>query len=86
MQSLNISLPEPLKRFVDGQVAQGRYSSASEYIRALIRTDEKIKAEEELAAKLLAGMNSHESELGSAEWIGLRKEALAILESRRAQR
>ena len=35
MQSMNISLPDPLKQFVDGQIAQGRYSSASEYVREL---------------------------------------------------
>ena len=28
MQSMNISLPDPLKQFVDGQIARGRYSSA----------------------------------------------------------
>ena len=39
MQSMNISLPDPLKQFVDGQVSQGRYSSASEYVRELIRAD-----------------------------------------------
>ena len=44
MQSMNISLPDPLKQFVDGQIAQGRYSSASEYVRELIRADEKRKA------------------------------------------
>lgn len=43
MQSINISLPDPLKQFVDGQVALGRYSSASEYVRELIRADEKRK-------------------------------------------
>jgi putative addiction module CopG family antidote len=43
MQSLNISLPEPLKEFVDGQIAAGRYSSASEYVCELIRADEKRK-------------------------------------------
>jgi len=32
MQSMNISLPDPLKQFVDGRVSQGRYSSASEYV------------------------------------------------------
>ena len=35
MQSMNISLPDPLKQFVDGQIAQGRYSSVSEYMREL---------------------------------------------------
>ena len=33
MQTMNISLPEPLKDFVDRQIAAGRYSSASEYLR-----------------------------------------------------
>ncbi|MBF0097254.1 MAG: type II toxin-antitoxin system ParD family antitoxin [Magnetococcales bacterium] len=79
MHSMNISLPEPLKQFVDGQIAQGRYSSVSAYMGALIRADEKLKAEEQLEEKLLEGVDSPESELGSTEWIGLRKEALALL-------
>jgi antitoxin ParD1/3/4 len=54
MQSMNISLPEPLKQFVDEQIAEGRYSSASEYVRELIRADEKRKAEERLATLLLS--------------------------------
>ena len=48
MQSMNISLPEPLKEFVDGRIAAGRYSSASEQVREFIRADEKRKAEERL--------------------------------------
>jgi antitoxin ParD1/3/4 len=35
MQSMNISRPEPLKEFVDGQIASGHYSSACEYVREL---------------------------------------------------
>lgn len=86
MQSMNISLPDPLKKFVDGQIAQGRYSSVSEYMRALIRADEKRKAEEHLEAKLLEGMNSPESELTPADWSAIRNEALAKLEERKKQR
>ena len=86
MQSMNISLPDPLKQFVDGQVAQGRYSSASEYVRELIRADEKRKAEELLEAKLLEGLNSAESELTPADRNALRKEALSRLEARKKQR
>ena len=86
MQSMNISLPDPLKQFVDGQIAQGRYSSVSEYMRELIRADEKRKAEEHLEAKLLEGLNSPESELTPAEWSAIRKEALAKLEERKKQR
>ena len=79
MQSMNISLPDPLKKFVDGQIAQGRYSSASEYIRELIRADEKRKAEEQLEAKLLEGLSSQESELTTEDWSDIRKEALGKL-------
>jgi antitoxin ParD1/3/4 len=86
MQSMNISLPDPLKQFVDSQVAQGRYSSTSEYMRELIRADEKLKAEEQLEAKLLEGLNSPESELGKEDWKEIRNAALNILESRKARR
>ena len=62
MQSMNISIPEPLKQFVELQIASGRYSSASEYVRELIREDEKRRAEERLEALLLRGLESPASE------------------------
>jgi antitoxin ParD1/3/4 len=83
MESMNISLPEPLKQFVDSQILTGRYSSASEYVRELIRADEKRKAEEQLEAKLLEGLNSAESALTRNDWNAIRKEALAKVESRK---
>ncbi len=39
--SLNISLPEALKKYVEGQVASGDWGTPSEYIRALIREDKE---------------------------------------------
>jgi len=86
MQSMNISLPDPLKQFVDGQIAQGRYSSVSEYVRELIRADEKRKAEEQLEAKLLEGLSGAESELTPADWSVIRREALAKVEARKKPR
>lgn len=77
MESMNISLPEPLKEFVDGQIASGRYSSASEYIRELIREDEKRKAEERLEVLLLEGLKGEETELTREDWTAIRKEARA---------
>ena len=82
MESMNISLPEPLKQFVDGQISTGRYSSASEYVRELIRADEKRKAEEQLEAMLLEGLNSPESELTKADWKAIRGEALMRIQAR----
>jgi len=77
MQTMNISLPEPLKDFVDRQIAAGRYSSASEYVRELIRNDEKRKAEEQLATLLREGLQSEETTLTDDDWKAIRAEALA---------
>lgn len=86
MQSMNISLPEPLKAFVDRQIASGRYSSVSEYVRELIRADEKRKADERLEALLLEGLQGEEAELARADWRGIREEALSQLKARKARR
>ena len=40
MSTMNISLPERLKAFVDEQVAGGGFSTSSEYVRELIRRDQ----------------------------------------------
>jgi antitoxin ParD1/3/4 len=40
MSTMNISLPETLKSFVDDQVAQRGYGTSSEYVRELIRKDQ----------------------------------------------
>jgi antitoxin ParD1/3/4 len=77
MQTMNIFLPDPLKEFVDHQIAEGRYSSVSEYIRELIRDDEKRKTEQRLEALLLEGLESEESELTRQDFDDVRKEALA---------
>jgi antitoxin ParD1/3/4 len=86
MQTMNISLPDPLKDFVDAQITTGRYSSVSEYVRELIREDEKRKAEERLAAMLLEGMASPETELTRRDFEDIRKEALRRLKARQKQR
>ncbi len=86
MQSMNISLPDPLKQFVDAQIAQGRYSSVSEYVRELIRADEKRKAAEWLDVKLMEGLSSEEAALTAADWDGIRKEAMAKIAQRKAKR
>jgi len=86
VQSMNISLPEPLKEFVDRQIAAGRYSSASEYVRELIREDEKRKAEERLEALLLEGLEDEETSMSHDDWKDIRKEALALVKARRKAR
>ncbi|MEQ1888171.1 MAG: type II toxin-antitoxin system ParD family antitoxin [Alphaproteobacteria bacterium] len=86
MQSMNISLPAPLKEFVDGQIAKGRYSSVSEYVRELIRADEKRKAEEHLEGLLLEGLQGEETVFNREDWQAIRQEALIQVKKTRKLR
>lgn len=83
MESMNISLPEFMKDFVDGQIAQGRHSSASEYVRELIRDDERRKATQELEAKLLEGLGSAELPLTADDRKAIRAEALGRVQAKK---
>jgi antitoxin ParD1/3/4 len=58
MQTMNISLPDPMKQYVEEQVSAGAYSSASEYVRELVRADQKRHAKEQLEQILLNAINS----------------------------
>lgn len=40
MSTMNISLPDSLKSFVDEQVSRRGYATSSEYVRELIRADQ----------------------------------------------
>jgi len=55
MTTMNISLPENLKSFIDEQVSSRGYSSSSEYVRELIRKDQ---ARQQLRVLLLDGARS----------------------------
>jgi antitoxin ParD1/3/4 len=56
MTSLNISLPEPLRLFVEEQMRKGGYTTASEYLGALIREAQRRALQHELEAMLQAGI------------------------------
>lgn len=40
MATMNVSLPDPMKEWVEAQSLTGRYSNASDYVRDLIRRDQ----------------------------------------------
>lgn len=54
MAQMNISIPEQLKGWAEARVAEGRYSSTSDYIRDLVRRDQEY---EEKLARLQAAID-----------------------------
>lgn len=75
MTSLNISLPEALKKYVEGQVSSGDWGTPSEYIRELIRQD-KERCLRDLEQELIAAVEGTRIELSIAE---IRKKGLLTL-------
>ena len=83
MTSLNISLPEPLKQYVEGQVASGDWGTPSEYIRELIRQDKERRLRS-LEEDLVAAAKGPKIELAVSE---IRKRGLvAALRSQSSRR
>lgn len=74
MSTMNISLPESLKSFVDDQVRQRGYGTSSEYVRELIRKDQDRA---QLRGLLLAGAASAPAAIADGTYFaGLRDRVL----------
>jgi antitoxin ParD1/3/4 len=59
MATMNVSLPDPMKDWVEAQARTGRYSNASDYVRDLIRRDqERADKIAELQRLIAEGMAS----------------------------
>lgn len=59
MATMNVSLPDPMKDWVEDQVKTGHYSNASDYVRDLIRRDQDYQDQREaLVQALIAGETS----------------------------
>ncbi len=65
MSTMNISLPESLKAFVDEQVSSRGYGTSSEYLRELIRKDQDRQA---LRSLLMDGLNSNPTQVADASY------------------
>ncbi len=75
MSTMNISLPETLKAFVDSQITERGYGSSSEYVRDLIRKDQDVQR---LRRLLLDGAESPPGAVADADYFdSLRKRIAA---------
>jgi len=82
MTSLNISLPETLKEYVEGQVASGNWGTPREFIRELIRQDKERRLGN-LEQELIAAARGATVELSVAD---IRKKGLLSVLRERKQR
>lgn len=80
MTSMNISLPQELKKYIARRTKAG-YSTPSEYVRELVRLDQRRHAaKDRLDMLLVEGLDSGEPLPASpAFWNELKREALAKL-------
>jgi antitoxin ParD1/3/4 len=77
MTTMNISIPDEMKAFVEAQMTEEGFTSASEYLHALIREAQKRRAKRDLEAKLLEGLESGPATpMTREDWLAMRAEAL----------
>jgi antitoxin ParD1/3/4 len=77
MTTMNISLPDEMKAFVEAQMVQDGYASASEYLRALIRDAQKRRARQALEGKFREAIESGPATpMTHEDWVALREEAM----------
>jgi antitoxin ParD1/3/4 len=74
MSTMNVSLPDELRSFVEEQVDEGGYGSTSEYVRALIRRDHD---RQHLRKLLLDGATSAPGPLADATYFATGRQRLA---------
>ena len=77
MAQMNISIPEKLKAWVESRVADGDYASSSDYLRDLVRQDQRERAAlARLRSEIQAGRESGVSERGLNQIIAETRERL----------
>jgi antitoxin ParD1/3/4 len=76
--TMNVSLPADLKRWVDQQVEEGGYGTASEYLRDVLRRARERKQRRQIDAMLVEAVQAGATiEMDDADWSSIRKTARA---------
>ena len=80
MATMNVSLPDPMKDWVEARARTGRYSNASDYVRDLIRRDQERAAKlEELQRLITEGIESGISDRSMEDILrAARKQAVGV--------
>ena len=79
MATMNVSLPDPMKQWVEAQMESGRYSNASDYVRDLIRHDQERSAKIAELQKLIdEGLASGVSERNMSQILDAAREKAGV--------
>lgn len=82
--TMNISLPAPLKAWIERQVAGKGYSTASEYVRDLLRREQEQQARAYVEQKLTEAIDSGEARPITPDYYDrIRSEGMKRARSRR---
>ena len=70
MAQMNVSIPDKLKGWAESRVAEGRYSSTSDYVRDLVRRDQEREEKlQRLRAAIDEGLASGVSDRDPFEYL-----------------
>ena len=78
MGTMNISLPDPMKSWVEDQAKSGRYANSSDYVRDLIRQRQRSKSEDLLRKLVAEGLASGTAELLEADHFNRMRERASL--------
>jgi antitoxin ParD1/3/4 len=85
LTEVNISLPLSMKIFIDEVVAEGGYSTASEYVRELIEDAKRRKSQEEIEQRLLEALESGPATpMTKADWEGIKLRGIKRIRQKKA--
>jgi len=73
--SLNITLPDEMKAFIDDQISSQGFASVSEYFQNLLREAQAKNARRALEVKLLEGLKGPITEMTPEDWDSIEQEA-----------
>jgi antitoxin ParD1/3/4 len=82
--SMHISLPRPLKSWVERQVISKGYSTTSEYLRDVLRKEQEQETRARIEAKMIAALDSGPpTPMTREDWDHIRREGLKRAKARR---
>jgi antitoxin ParD1/3/4 len=86
MATMNVSLPDKMKQWVEEQVETGRYGNSSDYVRDLVRRDqERAEAREKLQQMVDQALASGVSQKSPEELLEqVMSRAIAAVEARKS--